>query len=103
MIIDDKLLSHLFSLARIQEEKDPKKREKLIADLSRILEHFQELEEVNTSNVDPVSGGTLLMDVLRNDDEAVRDPEVRKRQGERGVGAFPESQNGSLKVPGVFE
>ena len=88
-------LEHLAKLAHI--ELDPKEEEKLLKDLTEILDHFKELEELDTTGVIPMTGGTDLKNVLRDDTE---------REGtDRGAGieSFPETKNGFLKVPPVFE
>ncbi len=88
-------LEHLAELGRI--ELDPKEEEKLLKDIGNMLEHFKELENLKTSDVAPVTGGSDLKNVFREDD--------RPENTNRGVGvdAFPESENGFLKVPPVFE
>lgn len=93
--INKEELEHLAKLARI--ELDPGEEEKLLADLGNILDHFKELQALDTSNVAPMTGGTDLTNVLRADDE--------RENTNRGAGvdAFPESKNGYLKVPPVFE
>ena len=88
-------LEHLAKLARI--ELDPKEEEKLLKDLGNILDHFKELQALDTSNVEPMAGGTDLKNVFREDDE--------RENTNRGAGveAFPEKQDGYLKIPPVFE
>ena len=88
-------LEHLASLARI--ELDPKEEEKLLKDLSNILDHFKELQTLDTTNVAPMTGGTDLLNIFREDAE-----HENTNRG-AGVDAFPESKNGYLKVPPVFE
>lgn len=88
-------LEHLAELARI--ELDPKEEEKLLADLGKILDHFKELQELDTANVPPMAGGTDLTSVFRDDGER-----ENTNRGE-GVEAFPEKKDGYLKVPPVFE
>lgn len=91
-------LEHLAKLARI--ELDPKEEEKLLKDLAKILEYFEELQRLDTSNVLPMAGGTDLKNVFRADDER----ENTNRAA--GTEAFPpESRNkeGFLKIPPVFE
>jgi len=85
----------LAKLARI--ELDPKEEKKLLADLEKILDHFKELQALDTKNVLPMTGGTDLMNVFREDDE--------RENTNRGAGtdAFPESKDGYLKIPPVFE
>jgi len=88
-------LRHLATLARI--EIDPKEEDKLIKDLGSILEHFEELQALDTKAVPPMTGGTDLRNVFRGDTERVNT--------DRGVGvdAFPKSEGGALHVPPVFE
>ena len=100
--INEKSLEHLLSLARM-EEKDPKRREKLLKDLSKILDYFNELNEVDTENVEPMSGGTFLTDVMRNDVEKYRNAQKHNLQREISVEQFPKSENDYLKIPPVFE
>ena len=100
--INEKSLEHLLSLARI-EEADPKRREKLLKDLSKILDHFNELNEVDTQDVEPLSGGTFLSDIFREDLEKYRSKEEYNSQREKSTGQFPQKENGYLKIPPVFE
>lgn len=88
-------LAHLAKLARI--ELDPKEEKKLLADLTEILDHFKELEALDTSNIRPMTGGTDLKNIFREDAE--------RENTDRGQGVelFPEVKNGFLKVPSVFE
>jgi len=88
-------LEHLAKLARI--ELDPKEEEKLLKDLGNILDHFKELQELDTANVPPMTGGTDLRNVFREDGER-----ENTNRGE-GTDAFPEKKDGFLKTPPVFE
>jgi aspartyl-tRNA(Asn)/glutamyl-tRNA(Gln) amidotransferase subunit C len=92
-------LEHLAKLARI--ELDPKEEEKLIRDLGAILKHFEELQTLDTSTVPPMTGGTDLRNVFREDGEENGGGENTNRGA--GVEAFPESKDGFLKIPPVFE
>ncbi len=87
-------LEHLAKLARI--ELDPKEEEKLLKDLGNMLDHFKVLQELDTTNVEPMAGGTDLKNVFRDDAE--------RENTNRGAGteAFPEKKDGFLKVPPVF-
>jgi aspartyl-tRNA(Asn)/glutamyl-tRNA(Gln) amidotransferase subunit C len=100
--INEKSLEHLLSLARI-EEKDAKRRGKLLKDLSKILDYFNELKEVNTEDITPLSGGTFLSDVFRQDDDKYRTKEEHEEQREKSVEQFPRKENKYLKIPPVFE
>ncbi len=94
-LIGKKELEHLADLARIELESHEK--EKLLRDLEKILEHFEELKEVNTDSVIPVTGGTDLRNVLREDtiqENRLKPDEARD--------AFPDKERGYLKVPPVF-
>ncbi len=88
-------LKHLIDLARLEIEE--KKQDKLLKDLKSILDYFEELRLVDTENVRPMTGGTALKNVFRQDDE--------RENSFRGSGyeAFPESQNGYLKIPSIFK
>jgi aspartyl-tRNA(Asn)/glutamyl-tRNA(Gln) amidotransferase subunit C len=97
--IGKKELEHLARLSRI--ELDPGEEEKLIKDLGNILDHFKELQELDTSNIAPMTGGTDLTNVFRADGKDDGGRESTNRGA--GTEAFPESKDGYLKVPPVFE
>lgn len=96
--INKRELAHLAKLARI--ELNPQEEEKLLKDLGNILDHFRELQELDTGNVPPMTGGTDLKNVFREDGG--------RENTNRGAGAeaFPpdsKTKEGFLKVPPVFE
>lgn len=97
--INKKELEHLAELSRV--ELDPKEEEKLLADLGAILDHFKELQELPTDTIAPMAGGSDLMNVFREDGEENGGPENTDRGA--GTEAFPESKDGFLKIPPVFE
>lgn len=97
--IDKKELEHLAALARIEIE--PKEEEKLLTDLGAILEYFNELKAVDTANVEPMTGGTDLKNVFRED--LIENGGRENTNRGAGIDAFPESQDGFLKIPPVFE
>ena len=69
----------------------------LCQSLQKILEHFKELESLDTKNVPPMAGGSLETNVLREDEE-------RKNTDKgKGVESFPNNKNNFLKIPPVFE
>lgn len=94
-MINKTTLARLTKLARI--ELNPKEEEKFLKDLTEILDYFKQLEKLDTTNVVPVTGGTELKNVFREDTE--------RENTDRGAGVevFPEVKNGFLKVPPVFE
>ena len=96
MLIDKKTLEHLALLSRIK--LDQKEEKKILQDLEKILAHFEELKEVNTEKVEPVSGGAQLQNVFRSDENA-----AMRLPGERAREAIPETKDGFLKIPPVFD
>ena len=100
-MLTKKDLEHLAELARIDLKAGEEK--KLIKDLSNILDYFKELQELNTDGVEPMTGGTDLKNALR-EDVLEKDSETGKAclQVGRGKEAFPDEENGYLKVPPVF-
>lgn len=97
--IDKRELEHLAKLARI--ELDPAEEEKLLRDLESIMGHFKVLQELDTTNVPPMTGGTDLVNVLRADGGQEDGRENTNRGA--GIEAFPDKKDGYLKVPPVFE
>ena len=93
--INEKNLKNLANLARI--EIDPKQEAKLLKDLKSILGHFDELANLDTKDVVPMTGGTDLKNVTREDEFNGID-DLGK-----GAEAFPDKKDGYLKVPPVFE
>lgn len=98
-IVDKKSLEHLAELARIELKKE--EEEKLLEDLGKILGYFEQLKEVNTEDVEPMTGGTMEQNVLRSDKEDIRN-EINSSADEL-VKMFPEKEGRFLKVPPVFE
>lgn len=93
-MITKKELEHLAVLARI--DLNPGEEDKLQKDLGSILDHFKELENLNTNDVLPMTGGTELKNAFRED--------IAGTTNDTGKGkeAFPDSKDGYLKVPPVF-
>ena len=94
MIIDKKTLYHLASLARI--ELDQEKEGKLIHDLEKILDHFEELKKVDTEHVTPMVGDVEPTNSFREDND------VTRLDNELALRAFPEKDGEFLKIPPVF-
>ncbi|MCL5733524.1 MAG: Asp-tRNA(Asn)/Glu-tRNA(Gln) amidotransferase subunit GatC [Patescibacteria group bacterium] len=93
--INKETLKHLMELARLEVGGD--KEEKLLKDIKSILSYFEELQSLDTQNIEPMTGGTNLKNVFRGDEE--------RENSFRGSGAelFPESQDGFLKIPAIFK
>ncbi len=77
-------------------ELKPAEEEKLLKDLGAVLDHFEELKTVKTDGVTPMTGGTDLKNVFRDDEEGGGLP------GDIAKGEFPEKERDYLKVPPVF-
>lgn len=96
--IDKKTLEYLAGLARI--ELDKKSEDKLLKDLQKILDYFEELKEIDTENVEPMTGGNIFTEnVFREDIQNLK----LKAKNSKLIEAFPEEKDGFLKVPAVFE
>ena len=92
--LDIEKIKHLADLARIDLPKE--REEKLLNDAENILVYFDELEELDTENIEPMTGGTSLINSTREDEksgELLRD----------GIKAFPKEHNGYLEVPAVIK
>ncbi len=94
--IDRKSVKHLADLARL--ELHEKEEEKIAGDLKNILAHFSELESLDTQNIVPMTGGTQLKNIFREDEA-----HSGSLSADRVVEAFPEKEKHWLKVPNVFE
>jgi aspartyl-tRNA(Asn)/glutamyl-tRNA(Gln) amidotransferase subunit C len=97
MLINKKTLEYLADLGKLElKEKD---KEKLLKDLEKVLAYFEELKKLDTGNIEPMAGGTIVGNIFREDKPS------STRQGARDklVEAFPEEKKGFLRVPAVFE
>ncbi len=100
--IDKKQVEYLAALARIEVSSE--RAIQLEKDLSTILEYVEALKQVNTEGLPEVAQVTGLKNVLREDVPSIAlakegDAEVHKRL----LDAFPEAENGYLKVKAIFE
>jgi len=93
--INKKTLEYLAELSRI--ELDKKNEEKLLDDLKNILSYFEQLNEIDTQNIEPLAGGTIRKNVFREDEKNIKVASSNLTE------QFPEQENGFLKVPPVFE
>ena len=100
--IDEHTLEHLYKLSRIASGSDEVREKKILKDLSQILDHFNELQEVDTDAVEPLAGGTDVHSVYHADD-SVYDADAHEREREHILSQFPEHERGYLKVPPIFE
>jgi aspartyl-tRNA(Asn)/glutamyl-tRNA(Gln) amidotransferase subunit C len=89
-------VEYIAGLARIKLSGN--EEEKFSGDLSKILDYFRELQEVNTENVKPMSGCTELKSVFRADDKKFGNCVSEQNLKD----SFPDKENGFLKVPQIF-
>lgn len=92
--INKKTLEYLAELARLDLKSG--EEEKLLKDLQAILDYFKEIQKLDTTNIEPMTGGTHLENIFRED--------VGGETEDTGKGpeAFPDKQGRYLKVPPVF-
>ena len=96
MSISQKEVEHIARLARI--ELTDEEKEKFSSELSGILSFIEQLNEVPTDDVLPMSGGTLLKNVVRPDD-----PDAAKIDFEGLLEATPEMEDTYVKVKAIFQ
>ena len=91
-------VEHIASLARIELNAQEKKM--FETELSGILAFVETLNELDTNNVEPVTGGTLLQNVMRDDE---RIDTYMEESPAQLVEAAPDTKDGFIKVKSVFE
>ena|SRR3989338_10532925 len=92
-------IKHIAKLARIKlTEKEEKKFEK---DLSLVLDFVNQLNEVDTSEVEPAYQITGLTNSYRSD-EYRKDFEMNEALNEKLIGQAPQKENGFVKVKSVL-
>lgn len=93
-MVSKETVKHLAELARLKMPAE--QEEKMARDLEGILSHFQELAALDTNQVQPVSGGTELTNILREDEV------VENSNREILINSFPKEKDGYNSVPPVF-
>ncbi len=99
-IIDKKLLKHLTELARL--DLNTKESNKFLKDFAKIIDHFKELEKVDTDNIEPLIGGAVSKNIIREDEIDIDQRAQLVDAAGHIIKAFPESEHGYLKVPKVL-
>ena len=88
-------IDYVANLARL--ELTPEERAKFSGQLSHILEHFAQLNEVDVSGIEPMAHAFAVENVLRED---------RSEPGfspETAVEHAPQKRNNMVQVPKVVE
>jgi len=94
-MIDDKQVQHIANLARLEITEE--EGEQLKAQLAAILKHFEALNELDTSDVEPMHHVIDTQNVLRED--VVR-PSLPQEQALKNA---PKQDGQHFIVPGVFD
>ncbi|MCK5122929.1 MAG: Asp-tRNA(Asn)/Glu-tRNA(Gln) amidotransferase subunit GatC [Candidatus Pacebacteria bacterium] len=89
-------VEYIAELARIGLTKEEKER--FSEELSDILEYIEQLKEIDTKNIEPVSQATGLVNVVRED--VAKD--FDKNDREIIIAGFPEERDGFVKVKQVM-
>ncbi|MCK5085845.1 Asp-tRNA(Asn)/Glu-tRNA(Gln) amidotransferase subunit GatC [Candidatus Parcubacteria bacterium] len=89
-------VEHIAELARIKLTK--KEKEEFSEELSDVLRYIEQLQEVNTDGIEPVSQVTGLVNVLRED--VVEN--CAKDDKKKIIESFPEEKDGHVKVKQVM-
>ena len=89
-------VEHIAELARI--ELTEKEKRKFSDELSDILGYVEQLQKVNTKNIEPVSQVTGLVNVVRKDVAE----DFREDGRKIIISNFPEEKGGCIKVKQVM-
>lgn len=91
-------VQHIAHLARIELTQE--EEEKFQHELSAILQFVEQLNEVDTTGIEPMTGGTHLEQIARKDEQ--RDMSLEHRSAAL-IDAVPEKENRMVRVHSVFE
>lgn len=93
-------VKHIAKLARlgITEQEE----EKFQKELSSILDYVGELNKVDTEGVEPLSGGTDLINVFREDEAEKKTTERKLLEKEKLLAQAPETKDGYVKVKAIL-
>ena len=80
-------INYLLNLARIKISDNEKKE--IAADLAKILDYVNQLQEVKTDDLEPMAGGTFLDNIYRTDEIDAKHRNLKV--------------DGYFKVPPIFE
>ncbi len=94
--LSKKEVEHIAKLSKLKLTEAEK--EKFAEQLSSIIEYVEQLNEVNTADVEPTSQVTDLINIYREDE--VKD---RSMTYEEIAENAPDFEDGSYIVPGVFQ
>ena len=88
-------VDHVALLARLK--LGPEQRERFTTQLNSILEHFEQLQQIDTTGVPPMSHAVPMSNVLREDEPA---PSLSPDEALRNA---PDRDRDCFRVPRVIE
>ncbi|MFN7088458.1 MAG: Asp-tRNA(Asn)/Glu-tRNA(Gln) amidotransferase subunit GatC [Candidatus Paceibacteria bacterium] len=95
-MITEKEIEHLAKLARLGLSL--KEKEKLAPEFERILDFVGELSEVDTKDIEPLTGGTDLLNIVRSDKARPQDVSP-----EELILLSPQKEGKYFKVPRILQ
>ncbi|MBZ1348648.1 MAG: Asp-tRNA(Asn)/Glu-tRNA(Gln) amidotransferase subunit GatC [Candidatus Liptonbacteria bacterium] len=99
-LITKKTLKYLTDLARIEIKTE--KEKKLLKDLVKIIDYFEELKKADIKDIEPMAGGTVKNNVFRIDEEDDGLP-FQETKKDKLIEQFFEEEDSFLKIPAVFD
>ena len=101
-VLDPATVKKIAFLARLSKDPSPEFLEKYGRELGAILEYMEQLQEFDTSAIDPFSGTrTISVSQLRQD-EPTPDQELYQQVRQNIINNFPNRQGDLLVIPGIF-
>jgi len=94
--MDFKEIDHLLKLARI--ELSSQEKEKIVLDLKNILDYVKQLQKVDTNNIEPMTGGTLLENICASD----KIDEQKQNASKELKESAPCLKDDYFKIPPIF-
>lgn len=88
-------IEHVALLARL--ELTPEERERFTPQLNSILEYFEQLQQLDTTGVAPMSHAVAISNVFREDEPG---PSL---SAEEALSNAPDQASGCFRVPRVIE
>ncbi len=99
LIMDDKIIQHVASLARINLTE--KERVKMKSELSAILKYVEQLNTVNTEGIEPLYQTTGLINSMRSDEHR-GDFKMDEKLNAGLINQAPEKENRFIKVKSIL-
>jgi len=93
--VNSELLQNIAHLARLEFEAESE--EKMIADLNLILDWMEKLDELDTSNVEP------LIHISEEINQVREDKAEEALEHEKGLASAPKRDSDYFRVPKVLE